>query len=285
MGEKHLDGHRHICGPCWISTHSHAPGVAHCDPVGGTLVNPVNTALAANTQLNTVILAAAQGKGSIAFEPPMGHQTGVNLAAYGQRLDVPGPMMRTVRDPSLSLSALSGLDDASPAIMVEPPDCEYGAVPKPLFLTGRRIGFASSYRAGSAVTWFEHPIGFSRTQDLLRAAGVQLVPLEVRWSQGLLSGRADAQLDDALPAGFCTSPLNELLLEQRLDAWMCDAQQDIFPDAITDGYSRVLVSSGSDPYGLSSSVLFYGARWGEVHLKALVRDFLQALRVRSLVDA
>lgn len=283
MGERELGGHRHICGPCWNPTHSHAPGVEHCGPEGSTLAKPATTPPATSTHINTVMVAA-HGKGSISFELPAGRQVGVNLPAYGQRLDVPGPMMRSLRDPSLSLSALSGLDDASPPIMVEPPDREFTALPKTQILSGRRIGFAKACRAASVVTRLEHCVSFLRVLDQLSAAGMHLIALEVSWSPGVLPDGTDAQSIDTLPPGFCTSSLNELLLEHRLDAWVCDARLDIFPGAIRDGYSHVSVPTGSDIQGLSFGVLFYGARWGEGPLKALVRDFQQTPRARSPVD-
>ena len=139
-------------------------------------------------------------RGGIEFQPAAAP------VVQGPRFDIPGPMMKTVRDPSLSLIALSGLDPVGQVMVEVPPIMENNAAKSAPALADWRIGFADGYLRNGVRETVEHSSGFLQALEVLKAAGAEVVPVE-------------AQLPDA--AYFTLESSNEIdkrTNEHRLDA-------------------------------------------------------------------
>lgn len=196
-------------------------------------------------------------------------QGGLEFAAtsgYGPRFDIPGPLMRTVRDPSLSLTALSGVDPEGPVMVEIPPVADAGHLRNTPSLAGSRIGFASEYVAGDVRETIEHSALFARVLNELRTAGAELVPVYARLT------------DDS--RHFTLDPGNEIndrVTENRLDGLVSDAQSGAFHQASTSGNPSFRVATGADAEERSLVVWFYGAHWAGDRLAALVRGCQQVL--------
>lgn len=196
------------------------------------------------------------GKGGITFGPSpdcSAHpRTGVPLP----RFDVPGPLMRTLRDPALSLCALSGVEPSEP-VMVEVPLVQNN---KPSTraeaLVGWRIGF-SHRDLGAAVS-----DAFLQALDTLRSAGALLVPVDVppHDEASQFSVRTHDQID------MC-------VIENRLDALVSDSNSAAFHAACALGHPKL-----GEPLGDGSTIWFYGARWAGDRLTVLVQGFRQLLQ-------
>ncbi|MGH8392562.1 MAG: hypothetical protein ACRESN_10025, partial [Pseudomonas sp.] len=98
------------------------------------------------------------------------HQGGLEFGStggYGPRLDLPGPMMHSVRDPALSLIALSGVDPEGRVMVEIPPVADPGHLINTPPLAGSRIGFASEYVTGDVRKPAKHSPHFARVLDVL----------------------------------------------------------------------------------------------------------------------
>lgn len=173
------------------------------------------------------------------------------------RLDVPGPFMRTVRDPAWSLSALSGVDPSGP-VMVEVPlvlnNSTFTAAPA---LSGWRVGFADRYLDEVRSTPIMHSSAFLHALETLRTAGAELVPVP-------------AQQPDAA-AHFSLHTLNEIdqrVTEHRLDVLVSEGQSAAFHAACRSGYPSLC-----EPMAAGGQLWFYGARWARDALAALVQGY------------
>lgn len=191
------------------------------------------------------------------------HPSGLEFGSssgYGPRFDIPGPMMRAVRDPSLSLIALGGVDPEGPVMVEIPPVADAGHLINTRPLAGSRIGFASEYVAGDVRETIEHSAHFAQVLNVLRTAGAELVPVFAR------------VMDDA--RHFTLDPGNEIndrVTENRLDGLVSDAQSAAFHQAATAGNPRIRIPIGTGPDGVSTFVWFYGAYWAGDGLAALAQ--------------
>jgi len=169
------------------------------------------------------------------------HPSGLEFGSssgYGPRFDIPGPMMRAVRDPSLSLIALGGVDPEGPVMVEIPPVADAGHLINTRPLAGSRIGFASEYVAGDVRETIEHSAHFAQVLNVLRTAGAELVPVHAR------------VMDDA--RHFTLDPGNEIndrVTENRLDGLVSDAQSAAFHQAATAGNPRIRIPTGTGPDG------------------------------------
>lgn len=85
--------------------------------------------------------------------------------------DAPSLPLKPLRDPALSLIALSGVDPSGP-VMVEVPLVENNtAFTATHALGGRRVGFAERFVDDHEEGRIEHPPSFLKALDILRQAG------------------------------------------------------------------------------------------------------------------
>ncbi len=193
-------------------------------------------------------------QGSIAFA------TAPQPGIPAPRQDVPGPMMKTVRDPALSLIALSGIEPSGP-VMVEVPLVQNDSTFAPCqALARRRIGVADRYTRGDAHEPIEHRATFTHALDRLSRAGAQLVPVPAR--------QADASLRFDL---HTHNEIDALVSEYRLDALVSDSRSSAFHDACWGGYARL-----GEPLEDGATLWFYVARWSRDSLPALVQAYRSA---------
>ena len=171
--------------------------------------------------------------------------------------DTPALPLKPIRDPSLSLVALSGIDPTG-SVMMEVPLVQNNSRHKAeQALAGRRIGFADQWMQGNRREPIEHTAAFLRVLDTLRQAGVHLVPVP-------------AQRDDsALQFNLHTrNEIDEHISEYRLDALVSDSRSAAFHAACWSGYPGL-----SEPLEEGATLWFYGARWAGGSLAALVREY------------
>ncbi|WP_226456191.1 hypothetical protein [Pseudomonas sp. AF03-9] len=196
----------------------------------------------------------AAGRRGIAFsvEPLAGmpHEVSIPIPGY----DAPAIPFKTVRDPSLSLIALSGIDPSGP-VMVEVPlvqnNTTFTATPA---LAGRRVGVAERFDDQTPI---EHHASFLRALEILRRAGAHLVLVPARAAKGDLH--------------FTLQSLNEvdeLVSEYRLDAVVSDSRTGAFHSACWNGYPAL-----NEPLEDGATLWFYGARWSKAMLAALVQGY------------
>lgn len=179
-------------------------------------------------------------------------------------------MMKTVRDPSLSLIALSGVDPAGPVMVAVPPVMENNAAKSVPVLADWRIGFADQYLRNGVRETVEHSSGFLQALEVLKDAGAEVVPVQ-------------AQLPDA--AAYFTlassNQIDERVSEHRLDALVSDGQSPAFHGFCKTGYPGVCQLFNDDLNGTKVVLWFYGARWARDSLSALVRIYQQAMQARA----
>nr|WP_256262097.1 amidase family protein [Pseudomonas costantinii] len=196
------------------------------------------------------------GPGSIVFsaEHPKG-------AAPIPGYNALAPLIKTVRDPALSLIALSGIDPTEPVMVEVPLVLNNTTATATQLLSGWRIGFAGRYVYGDLAEPVEHSATFYRALDILRQAGAQLVAVDAQ--------RADDTLQ------FSTqirNEIDELVTGHRLDALVSDGQSAAFHRACRSGYPR-LCEALED----GTRVWFYSARWARDSLTTLSRVYRQGV--------
>lgn len=169
------------------------------------------------------------------------------------------PLIKTVRDPALSLIALSGIDPTEPVMVEVPLVLNNTTFIETQLLSGWRIGFAGRYVRGGHVESVSHSEAFFRALDILRQAGAQLVAVDAQ--------RADDTLH------FNTQIRNEiddLVIEHRLDALVSDGQSAAFHRACRSGYPSLC-----EPLAGGTKLWIYGARWSRDSLPTLLRAYRQ----------
>lgn len=244
-----------------------APG-ASCSGGLPLLPNILNTAPCAPIAPAGTTDNGTASRSGIEFQPAAAP------VAQGPRFDIPGPMMKTVRDPSLSLIALSGLDPAVPVMVQVPPVMENNAAKPAAALVDWRIGFADEYIRNGVRERVEHSSVFLRALEVLKASGAEVVPVL-------------AQLPDTA-ACFTQASSNEIderVSEHRLDALVSDGQSPAFHGFCKTGYPGVCQIFSDDLHGTRIVLWFYGARWARDSLSALVRVYQQAMQVRAGMSA
>ena len=163
------------------------------------------------------------------------------------------PHLRPVRDPALSLVALSGEDPTEPVMVEVPLVLNNTTFTATQALTGYRIGYAERYVQGNQVEPVERSAALQRVFDTLRHAGVQWVAVDMQRSGD--SQQACREID-------------ELVAGLRLDALVSEDPHAAFHHAIRGGYPSVCETLED-----GSRVWFYGARWAGDRLAALVRAY------------
>ncbi|WP_232965678.1 hypothetical protein [Pseudomonas palleroniana] len=178
---------------------------------------------------------------------------GVLIPGYS----VPGSSIKPVRDPSLSLIALSGVEPETPVMVAVPLVRNNSSFATAQSLAGWRVGFADRYVRGGDHEPIEHSAAFLCALHTLRQAGVQLVPV------------AAQRMDDT--ARFCAHTRNEiddLTLAYRLDALVSDGSSTAFHGACGSGYPRL-----EAPLEGGGTLYFYGSRRARDSLMALVQGY------------
>lgn len=199
-------------------------------------------------------------KGGITFGSSPGASEHAQGGVPSPRVDVPGPMMKTVRDPALLLTALSGVDPSGPVMVEVPLVLNNSAFTRSQELAGWRIGFANRYVGASDM--LEHSAAFVQALNILRSAGALLVPL-------------DAQRVD-LANQFTLGTRNEIderVGEYHLDAIVCESKNTAFHGACESGSAGMceLLEGGT-------MLWFYAARWAGERLRVLVGIYRQLLQ-------
>lgn len=207
------------------------------------------------------------GKRGIAFGAvPRAYEhlvTGTSLP----RLDVPGPLMKTVRDPALSLNALSGIDPSGPVMVEVPLVLNNSTFASVQTLAGWRIGFAQRYVGAGEAEAICHSAAFLQALNTLRSAGALLVPVE--------SHRSDAANQFTLQT---RNEIDACVSEHRLDAVVSESSSAAFHGACKSGYPGMCESMVD-----GTNLWFYGARWAGDRLMALVQVYRQLLQQTVLM--
>lgn len=241
-----------------------------------------NPRMAATCPLGQPVAALMDMAGRApACSPPPADQTPPRSIAFGvdQHLqvhpkdgvlipgyNVPALPIKPVRDPALTLIALSGIEPEGP-VMVEVPLVQNNSTFTPdSALAGRRVGFADRYGRGGEHEPIKQRAPFTRALALLRQAGVLLLPVPAQ------------RVDDSLQFDLHTrNEIDDLMNEYRLDALVSDSQSAAFHGACWSGYPRL-----GEPLGEGTTLWFYGARWSKDSLATLVQGYRS---VRGLADA
>lgn len=197
---------------------------------------------------------------SIAFDvdphPHTHPKGGVLIPGY----NVPALPLKPMRDPLLTLIALSGIDPEGP-VMVEVPLVQNNSTFTAMqALAGRRVGYAERYGRGDGHEPIQHRAPFVRALDVLRRAGAQLIPVPAQRVDGTLTFNLHTH-----------NEIDELVNEYRLDALVSDSQSAAFHSACWSGYPRF----GEALYG-GATLWFYGARWSKESLAALAQGYRNA---------
>lgn len=168
------------------------------------------------------------------------------------------PPITPLRDPALSLVALSGIDPAEPVMVEVPLVMNNTTFTATKVLYGWRIGFAERYVRGGHYELVEYSSALLRAFHILRQAGAQLVPVDAR--------RADPSLQFTLQR----NEIDELVIEHRLDALVSDGRSAAFHNACVSGYP-----SHCEPLADGAKLWFYGARCSRDALPTLLLAYRQ----------
>lgn len=186
---------------------------------------------------------------------------GISIPGYS----APALPVKPVREPSLSLVALSGIDPSGP-VMVEVPLVQNNTTfTADRSVTGLRVGIAERYARGEGHPCIEHCALFVRALENLRLAGVELVQVPALWA------------DDTLQFNLHTRhEIDALFSKYRLDALVSDSLSAAFHDACRAGYPRL-----GEPLGDGTTLWFYGVRWSKGALPNLVHGYRSACRLMA----
>ncbi|AFJ56034.1 hypothetical protein PS887_05168 [Pseudomonas fluorescens] len=163
------------------------------------------------------------------------------------------PHIRPVRDPALSLIAISGVDPTEPVMVEVPLVLNNTTFTASLPLTGYRIGYAEHYVQGKQVERVARSAALNRVFDTLRQAGAQCVAVDMQ-----RSGDCEQACHE----------IDELVVGLRLDALVSEDPEAAFHHACKSGYPSMCETLED-----GSKVWFYGARWAGDRLAALVRAY------------
>ncbi|WP_411378693.1 hypothetical protein [Pseudomonas sp. MPB26] len=170
--------------------------------------------------------------------------------------------MKPLRDPSLSLIALSGVDPSGP-VMVEVPLVQNNTTFTATHaLRGRRLGFAERFVDTQEQGLIEHAPSFLRALDVLRRAGAELVPVH-------------AHLANHTP--HARNEIDELVREYRLDALVSDSRSSAFHGTCGSDYPGI-----GEPLEDGATLWFYGARLAKDWLASLVQAYRNIHRLMAL---
>lgn len=183
-------------------------------------------------------------------------KVGIPIPGY----DAPALPLKPLRDPSLSLLALSGIDPEREVMEEVVPMVQNNTTfTAGQTLTGWRVGFAEGIRLEPV----EHSAAFLSALDVLRRFGAQLVPVPAQ--------RVDKTLQFNL---HTCNEIDEHMSTYRLDALVSDSRTAAFHAACWNGYPSL-----GEPLEEGATLLFYGARWSGDALAALVQQYRSARRL------
>ncbi|WLH50746.1 hypothetical protein PSH62_22060 [Pseudomonas tolaasii] len=170
------------------------------------------------------------------------------------------PHLKTVRDPALSLIALSGIEPTEPVMVEVPLVLNNTTFTESQTLSGWRIGFAERYVRGDQVTTVEHAAVFIHALEVFRHAGAQLVPVNARRG------------DEAFQFDLQThNEIDELVSTHRLDALVSDSRSVAFHNACRSGYPSLCEALEE-----GTKLWMYGARWSRDALPTLLEVYRKA---------
>lgn len=186
---------------------------------------------------------------------PVRLDRGVSIPGY----NAPALPLKPVRDPSWSLIALSGVEPSGPVMVEVPLVQNNSAFTRSQPLSGWRVGFADRYVQGGNVEPVEHRQSLLNALDILRQAGVQLVPVPA------------LRIDESAQFSLKTrNEIDERATEYRLDALVSDSRSHAFHGACWSGYPVQ-----GEPLEEGATLWFYGARWSGESLAVLVKCYRQ----------
>lgn len=173
--------------------------------------------------------------------------------------DAPGLPLKPLRDPSLSLIALGGVDPSGP-VMVEVPLVQNNTTFTGTHaVRGRRVGFAERFVDAQEQEPIEHNPSFLRALDVLRRAGAELVPVHAHRANHTPHARNE---------------IDELAREYRLDALVSDSRSSAFHGACASDCPGI-----GEPLEDGATLWFYGARWAKDWLASLVQEYRSVHRL------
>lgn len=168
------------------------------------------------------------------------------------------PHIKTVRDPALSLIALSGIDHSEPVMVEVPLVLNNTTFTASELLSGWRIGFADRYVYGDHVEPVEHSVALRRVFECLRQAGVQWVPVAARRD------------DHTLKFNLRRNEIDQLVSEYRLDALVSEDESVAFHGACTSAHASIC-----EPLDDGTKLWIYGAQWSANTLPRLLCAYRQ----------
>lgn len=169
------------------------------------------------------------------------------------------PLIKTARDPALSLTALSGIEPTGQVMVEVPLVLNNTSFTASQVLSGWRIGYADRYVRGDHAEPVEHSSALRRAFEVLRQAGAQLIAVDVQ--------RAD---DDPQSPMRPRNDIDDLVTRYRLDALMSDDLGTAFRRACRSGCASV-----SEPQEGGMKLWFFTARWSQDTLTTLVQAYRQ----------
>ncbi len=197
---------------------------------------------------------------SIEFDVHPRLQTYSNGSVLIPGYNAPALPIKTMRDPSLTLIALSGIEPQAPVMVEVPMVQNNNPFTVKQTLAGRRVGYADRYGRGDDHEPIQHRAPFMAALNVLRRAGVQLLPVPAQ------------RLDRDLTLDLHTqNEIDGLVSRYRLDALVSDSESAAFHRACWSGYPRF-----GEALDEGSTLWFYGARWSKESLAALVQGYRNA---------
>lgn len=176
--------------------------------------------------------------------------------------DAPGLALKPLRDPSLSLIALSGVDPSGPVMVEVPPVQNNTTFCATHAVRGRRLGFAERFVDAQEQGLIEHHPSFLRALAMLRRAGAELVPVHAH---------------QANHGPHARNEIDERVREYRLDALVSDSRSSAFHGTCGSDYPGI-----GEPLEGGATLWFYGARGANDWLASLVQAYRNIHRLMAL---
>ena len=178
---------------------------------------------------------------------------------HGGVVPIPGynalpPLMRSARDPSLLLNALSGIDPTGPVMVEVPLVLNNTTFTASQLFSGWRIGFADRYVCSGQGSPAYHSAAMRRAFDILRQAGARLVPVNAQRAHGSVQFTPNSR-----------NEIDELVAEHLLDALMSDGKSAAFHGACRSGHASLC-----DTLEDGTQLWFYGPSWSRDTLPTLL---------------
>ncbi|MFC1660858.1 amidase [Gemmatimonadota bacterium] len=132
-------------------------------------------AAAIGTETNGSIVCPSNANGVVGIKPTVGLVSRSRIIPISHTQDTAGPMARTLRDATLVLNGLTGVDPDDPATVASQPNvqADYTEFLDPSGLEGARIGVATQYAEGHEAV----EALFQEALEVMRAAGATVVEI------------------------------------------------------------------------------------------------------------